>query len=89
MMEAAIWDKAVFYGPSIGDFRDAAELLESVRAGFRVEVVQALEEGIRTYRNNPVEYESACLRAGDIARRQQGAAERQAEIIMQCLGAVE
>jgi 3-deoxy-D-manno-octulosonic-acid transferase len=85
MMEAAIWDKPVFYGPSIGDFRDAAELLESVRAGFRVDDVQALEETIRTFRNNPEEYTNAGLRAGDIARRQQGAAERQAAIIVECI----
>ena len=89
MMEAAIWDKAVLYGPSIGDFRDAAELLESVRAGFQVDDVQALEEMIRTFRNNPAGYKGACRRAGDIARRQQGTAERQAAIIMQCLDGAE
>ena len=89
MMEAAIWDKPVLYGPSIDDFRDAAELLESARAGFRVDNVQALEEMIRTFRNTPAEYISAGLRAGDIARRQLGTAERQAAIIMQCLEAVE
>jgi 3-deoxy-D-manno-octulosonic-acid transferase len=89
LMEAAIWEKPVLYGPSIGDFRDAAELLESVGAGFRVDDVQALEEMIRTFRNNPVEYKSACRRAGGIARLQQGAAERQAAIIIQCLEGVE
>ena len=84
-MEAAIWDKPVLYGPSMGDFQDAAELLESVQAGFRVPDVRAIEEKIRFFRNNRVEYERAGLRAGDMARRQQGAADRQAEIIMQCL----
>ena len=89
MMEAAIWDKPVFYGPSIGDFRDAAELLESVEAGFRVDDVRALEEKIRAFRNNPAEYQGACRRAGDMARMQQGAAERQAAIVMQCLESLE
>ena len=89
MMEAAIWDKAVLYGPSIGDFLDAAELLESVRAGFRVDDVKALEGMIRTFRNNPAEYAGACRRAGDIARLQLGIAERQAAIIMQCLEGVD
>ena len=87
MMEAAIWDKPVFYGPSIGDFRDAAELLESARAGFRVADVRALEELIRGFRNKPEEYADACRRAGAVAVRQQGAAERQAAVIMDCLEA--
>ena len=88
MIEAAIWEKPVFYGPSIGDFRDAAELLESVRAGFRVQDVGALEEMIRAFRKKPAEYADACRRAGAVAGRQQGAAERQAAIIMQCLKGV-
>ena len=88
MMEAAIWEKPVFYGPSIGDFRDAAELLESVRAGYRVADVGALEEMIRRFRNMPEEYGGACRRAGAVAVRQQGAAERQAAIIIQCLKGV-
>jgi 3-deoxy-D-manno-octulosonic-acid transferase len=86
MMEAAIWGKPVFYGPSIGDFRDAAELLESVQAGFRIDSVLALEEKIRFFRDNPMEYKKACLRAGEIARAQQGSSGRQAAIILQCLG---
>jgi 3-deoxy-D-manno-octulosonic-acid transferase len=89
MMEAALWDKAVCYGPSIGDFRDAAELLESVTSGFRVDDASALEEKIRSFRNKPSEYQKACLRAGDMAGMQQGAAERQAAIVMQCLEAGE
>jgi 3-deoxy-D-manno-octulosonic-acid transferase len=87
MMEAAIWEKPVFYGPSIGDFRDAAELLESGRAGFRVPDAQALEGMIRRFRNKPEAYADACRRAGVVAGRQQGAAERQALIIMHCLEA--
>jgi 3-deoxy-D-manno-octulosonic-acid transferase len=89
VMEAAIWGKAVCYGPSIGDFRDAVELLESVQAGFRVDDAQALEEKIRWFRNHPAEYENACRRAGDMAGAQQGAAERQAAIILHCLGAIQ
>jgi 3-deoxy-D-manno-octulosonic-acid transferase len=85
VMEAAIWDKAVCYGPSMGDFRDAAELLESVRAGFRVDGAPALEEIIRSFRNSSEDYQHTCRRAGDITRMQQGAAERQAAIVIRCL----
>jgi 3-deoxy-D-manno-octulosonic-acid transferase len=85
VMEAAIWGKPVFFGPSMGDFRDAVELLESASAGFRVEDARQLEEKIRFFRDAPEAYQEACLRAGDIAGRQAGAAERQVRIILQCL----
>lgn len=87
VMEAAVWGKPVFYGPSMGDFKDAAELLESVRAGFQVNTITEIIERIRFFRNNPAEYEQACQRAYDIAGRQIGAAGRQAEIVLRCLGA--
>ncbi len=86
VMEAAIWGKPVFYGPHIGDFRDAVELLESVRAGFRVQDVLELEEKIRFFRNDPAAYADACQRAGAVAASQAGAAGRQAEIVLRCLG---
>jgi len=85
MMEAAIWGKPVFYGPSIGDFRDAAELLESAGAGFPVDSVTDLERRIRMFRERPAEYGEACLRAGEVAGRQLGAARRQVEMILHCL----
>ena len=86
MMEAAIWGKPVFYGPCIGDFRDAAELLESARAGFRVDTAAELEGRIREFRTTPDAYEEACRRAEEVARKQRGAARRQVEIILRCLG---
>ena len=85
MMEAALWGKPVLYGPSIDDFRDAAEMLESAQAGFKVKTAEALEAKIRLFRNTPDEYGKACRRAEETARMQQGNARRQAEIILQCL----
>jgi 3-deoxy-D-manno-octulosonic-acid transferase len=85
MMEAAIWGKPVLYGPSVDDFSDAAELLESAGAGFRVDSAAALEVLIRQFRDMPDQYRLACRRALEVARKQQGSALRQVEIVLQCL----
>ncbi len=85
IMEAAIWDKAVFYGPSMGDFQDAVLLLESAGAGTMVKDTAELAERIQGCRQNPEAYRQACLRAGQVARAQQGAAAKQAKVIVDCL----
>ena len=36
-MEPAVWGKAVFYGPSMEDFIDARDLLETAGAGIEVQ----------------------------------------------------
>lgn len=85
VMEAAIWDRAVFYGPSMADFRDAVLLLEDAGAGFMVRSAAELAEHIWGCRQDPEVYRQACLRAGQVVRAQQGAAVRQARLIVDCL----
>ena len=82
LMEAAVWDKAVFYGPYIEDFHDAAQLLESVSAGFPIASVEDLERLLLFYRSHGEEYTKACRRAGDIARQQQGSSARQLTFVL-------
>ena len=82
IMEAAIWDKAVFYGHSIDDFHDAADLLESVEGGFKVDDVADLERKILYYNTHQQEYNYACNRAGKIARAQVGSSSRQIKYIL-------
>lgn len=82
LMEAAVWNKAVFYGPHVEDFHDAAALLEQVEAGFRVADVEDLVVRVNYFRRHPEEYHAACLRAGEIARQQRGSAARQAAIVL-------
>jgi len=82
LMEAAVWNKAVFYGPHIEDFHDAAYLLGSVSGGFLVANIKELGDLLRFYRNHPEEYEKACQRAGDIARQQQGSSARQLAFVL-------
>jgi 3-deoxy-D-manno-octulosonic-acid transferase len=86
VMEAAIWEKAVFYGPSIGDFYDAVQLLEAAGAGFMVRDAGDLAERILAFRKAPDAYRQACRQAGQVACAQLGAAGKQAKMIVDCLG---
>jgi 3-deoxy-D-manno-octulosonic-acid transferase len=85
IMEAAILGKPVFYGPSMKDFSDAAELLESAGAGFPVSGPEALTESILYFMDHPEEYNSAGERARQIAATQQGAARKQALLVKEVL----
>ena len=84
-MEAAIWDKLVFYGPSMEDFHDAAQVLEAAGGGFMVGGVDELRERILDFERHPESYRIACMRAGEAARAQLGAARRQAALVAGCL----
>ena len=85
IMEAALWQKAVFYGPSMADFQDAVELLEAGEAGFCVANPAQLLAKIEFFLDHPDLFAAACKRAGTIAHQQQGAAARQAAIVLSCL----
>jgi len=85
IMEAAIFGKPVFYGPSMKDFSDAAELLESAGGGFPVSGPEALTESILYYADHPEEYDEASRRALEIAATQQGAARKQALLVKEVL----
>ena len=86
LMEAAIWDKAVFYGPSMDDFGDAVRILEAAGGGFRVDSVAALSDRILQFEHDPEAYRIACRNAGEAARAQLGAARRQARLVVDSLG---
>ena len=82
LMEAAIWRKAVLYGPFVSDFEDAAELLERAKAGFRVQNSAELQEKIRYFIENPEEYRKACESAGEVADLLQGGGQRQVDFVL-------
>ena len=85
IMEAAVFGKPVFYGPSMKDFSDAAELLESVGGGLPVNGPDDLTESILYFMDHPEEYDNAGRRAREIAATQQGSARKQAELIKDVL----
>lgn len=83
LMEAAICDKIVFYGPHIDDFRDAAQLLETVGGGSVVRNSEELGIKMDEFRDNREAYIQSCRAAGTIARAQQGNGERQVAFVLQ------
>jgi 3-deoxy-D-manno-octulosonic-acid transferase len=87
VMEAAACGNPVFYGPSMKDFADAAQLLESARAGFPVRNIDELTEKIRYLLHSKKEYEDVCRRARETAMKQQGSARRQALLVKKILAA--
>lgn len=85
IMEAAVWGKPVFYGPSMKDFNDARELLESAQAGFTVDNPEQLTRGILHLAGRPDEYKEVCRRAREAAMAQQGSATRQVALLREII----
>lgn len=85
IMEAALWDKAVFYGPYMNDYKDAVALLEFGQAGIKVQNADELREKILYFWGHQDEYDLICHRAGTIAEAQNGASKEQAGFIRESL----
>jgi len=85
IMEAAVCGKPVFYGPNMKDFADAAELLESGRAGFPIGDQHELTESILYFMDHQQEYREAAGRAREIALAQRGSAREQVRLVMNLL----
>jgi 3-deoxy-D-manno-octulosonic-acid transferase len=84
-MEAAVWGKAVFYGPSMDDFLDAKKLLENEGAGFEVKSAADFSEKAVSL----LKQEDLMASIGERAKRtvieNQGAAEEHARVIARLL----
>ncbi len=85
IIEAAVWGKPVFYGPYMDDFADAADLLESVGAGYKVQNTEELSKKIQYFANHKEEYAVAGKRAREVALAQQGSAFKQAHLVLDVL----
>jgi len=85
ILEAAVWGKPVFYGPSMEDFLDAKELLDKTGGGIQVEDGRELAEKAIFYLGNP---EQADI-AGGLARKavlsNKGSAGKHAAVIYRLL----
>lgn len=82
IMEAAVHGRPVFYGPSMKDFADAAQLLEAVGAGFRITQPREMTEAVLYFLDHDKDYAEAGVRARDVALAQQGSAEKQAQLVV-------
>jgi 3-deoxy-D-manno-octulosonic-acid transferase len=89
VMEPAIWDRAVFFGPDMEDFKEAAATLEKCGGGFKVDDIDDLGEKISRLQQDRQLLERTGKAAGKAARQQQGGAERQAELIRRSLTETE
>lgn len=83
VMEPAIWERVVFFGPHMDDFRQAADLLEKNGGGFSVADIAELETSIVSFLQDRQRLQEAQIRAGQTARQQRGAADHQAALILQ------
>ena len=85
VMEPAIWERVVFFGPDMADFREAAAKLENCGGGFKVENPDDLGKKMFWLMEDRDRLRYAQKRAGEAARDQQGVAERQAALILESL----
>lgn len=86
IVEAARWGRAVFFGPHMKDFQDAAEMLIAAGGGFRVADSAALSRLLLAHVDDPESYTVACDHAAAMAIRQRGAVARQAAMVRRMLG---
>ena len=80
-LEAAVWGKVVFYGPSMEDFMDAKAMLEEVGAGIPVSSPEMLAEKVIWFLRHPETLKSYGDRARGAVIRNQKAADRHANVI--------
>lgn len=80
-LEAAVWGKAVLYGPSMEDFLDAKALLEDVGAGIAISTPEMLAEKAIWFLRHPDALKTCGARAREAVIRNQNAAEKHARVI--------
>ena len=80
-LEAAVWGKVVFYGPSMEDFLDAKGLLEEVGAGVPVSSPEMLAKKVIWFLRHPDTLKAYGARAREAVMRNQNAAEKHAKVI--------
>ncbi len=85
IMEPVSRGRPVFFGPFMQDFQDAVELILAEGAGFQVSSAQELTDLLLQHQPDSPAYRQACTAAVRLARTQQGAVRRQAEMVMRVL----
>ncbi|MDO9565769.1 MAG: 3-deoxy-D-manno-octulosonic acid transferase [Candidatus Desulfaltia sp.] len=85
VLEAAVWGKPVFYGPSMEDFLDAKDLLEKTGGGIQVKDGQELTEKAIYYLANPYKAVAIGKLAAQAVISHKGAAGKHANVIYRLL----
>ena len=84
-LEPAAWGNAPFYGPSMEDFLDAKELLESVEGGIEVSSPQIFVERALWFLNHPEELHARGARAREAVLQNRHSAVKHARVIADLL----
>lgn len=85
ILEAAVWGKPVFYGPSMEDFLDAKDLLDKTGGGIQVKDGQELAEKAIYYLANPHKAIAIGKLAMQAVMSHKGAAGKHADVIYRLL----
>jgi 3-deoxy-D-manno-octulosonic-acid transferase len=80
-LEAAVWGKPVFYGPSMDDFQDAKAILEKVGAGIPVAGPHVLADKACWFLSHPESLWSAGQRAKEAVMENHNTAQRHARVV--------
>lgn len=88
-LEAAIWGKPVFYGPSMEDFSHSKKLLEEAGAGFEVQDAKDLTAKALWFLQHREALEASGKKAKEAMGRHRGAAMRHADVILRLLRSVQ
>lgn len=86
ILEAAAWGRAPIYGPNMENFRWAYAILEEAGAGIMVHDAPSLYAAVRRLLDAPQTATALGARAQAALSRHQGAARRQAELMVRLLG---
>ena len=85
ILEAAVWGKPVFYGPSMEDFLDAKALLDKTNGGIQIKNGYELAEKAVYYLGNPDEAAAIGKSALQAVGSHKGAAGKHANVIYRLL----
>jgi 3-deoxy-D-manno-octulosonic-acid transferase len=84
-LEAAVWGKVVFYGPSMENFLDAKALLEKAGAGIPVSSPMTLAQQAIWFLRHPDALKRYGAKARQAVMTNKGAAQKHAEVIRKLL----
>ncbi len=85
LMEPAVWETVVFFGPDVADFRESADLLQQIGGGFMVQNAAELERKIDLLSSDRADLNHRRKCAAQAAEQRRSAAQKQTELILRCL----
>lgn len=85
ILEAAVWDKPVFYGPSMEDFLDAKALLDKTGGGIQIKDDRELTERMLYYLTHPDEANAVGKLAKEAVMLNKGSADKHAAVIFRLI----